>query len=150
MRRWTLVVLALAACSRADRVNDARALVLSGEWRLELKSESQVGGTPETGRIALVAVRRDEHSLPGTPRLLAAGAVTMDEGTIERRVSDGTRVVVHPADGDSVLLRFASARGEYYVNLVGALRGDTISGVWQSVLARSSGSGGGFLMVRQR
>jgi hypothetical protein len=152
MNRYAAVAfIVMAACAPSRSVTDRRAVALEGDWRLELHDASGQAGKPETGRIALVAVRHEAGQLlPGEESLLAAGAVSMDDGTLERLVSDGTRVTAHAAGGDSVSLRFASARGEYYVVLAGTLHSDTLAGEWRSVLARTGGSSGRFAMIRRR
>ena len=144
------VGLLLTACTTTERIDDPRAPALTGDWRLEMRRAAGTIAASETGRIALVAVQRDKPTLLGDAHLLAAGAVTMNEGTIVRRIADGTRVEAYPSGRDSVQLRFSSEHGEYDVTLVGALRNDTISGVWQLVIGRSSGATGVFQVTRPR
>lgn len=74
----------------------------------------------------------------------------MFEPVLGEPVPDGTPVQARTTQGDSIMIEFASARGDFQVYLTGVLRTDTLEGRWRSVLGRSSGSGGTFLMIRVR
>ncbi len=150
MVTYVAVAAAVVACAPTGQLTDRRAVALEGDWQLELRDEARTAQPPALGRMALVGVRSDARAVSGDARTLAAGAVSMDDGALGRLIADGTRVTASAAGGDSVMLRFSSTRGEYYVVLRGVLRGDTVSGGWQSVLARSNGSGGKFRMTRHR
>ena len=150
LRVMVIMCATVAACAPADRITDRRAMVLEGDWRLELHDESSPQGSPSTGRMALVAVRHAVGPIRADDQSLAAGAVSMDAGALEQRVADGTRVAVEGAGADSVTIRFSGTHGEFSVVLSGVLRGDTVSGEWRSVLSRSQGSGGRFRMTRRR
>jgi hypothetical protein len=151
MRRLLMITsMGIVACGSTDQATDRRAVAIEGDWQLELRAEANAMLPPARGRMALVGVRSDARVASGDAKALAAGAISLDDGALERRIADGTRVTVLAAGADSVLFSFSSARGEYYVVMRGVPRGDTVSGVWQSVLARSSGSGGNFRMTRHR
>jgi hypothetical protein len=100
--------------------------------------------------LALVAVRRGSEPARDEGRLLAEGVISLFEAALGERLPDGTSVYARMARGDSTVLDFASERGDYHVYLAGVLRGDTLKGRWRSVVGRSSGSGGIFVMTRQR
>lgn len=146
---WRILVAlsaACLACRSPDRVIDRRAAALEGDWRVVLHTDA---GT-STGRIALVAVRGDVRALGEAGRPLAAGAITMEQGSLERRVADGTRVDVAEAPGDSVAIRVASRRSEPEMILTGMLRGDSIVGAWRGAITRTSELRGRFVVTRAR
>jgi hypothetical protein len=100
--------------------------------------------------LALLAVRRNAGPANDEDRLLAEGVMSLFEPARGERLPDGTSVYARMARGDSIVLDFASERGDYHVYLAGVLQGDTLKGRWRSVVGRSSGLGGIFIMSRQR
>ena len=119
-------------------------------WCLVMDNEASPNASGACASVALVVVRHDAKSARDEGRLLAEGAISMFDPALGERLSDGTSVYARTARRDSVMLDFASTRGDYHVYLAGVLRGDTLSGRWRSVLGRSNGSGGRFVMTRQR
>jgi hypothetical protein len=136
----------LTACTPAASIPDQRSTALSGTWCLVMDGDSP----GKCASLALVAVRRDAGPAPDEDRLLAEGVISLFEPARGERLPDGTSVYARTARRDSVMLDFASERGDYHVYLTGALRGDTLKGRWRSVIGRSSGLQGVFIMSRLR
>jgi len=119
-------------------------------WCLVMDGEASPRVSGSCASVALVAVRREAEPARDESRLLAEGAISMFDPALGERLPDGTSVYARTARGDSVMLDFASARGDYHVYLAGVLRGDTLKGRWRSALGRSSGLQGAFVMNRLR
>jgi hypothetical protein len=152
MTRPILVIACglLTACAPRASTVDPRSAALAGIWCLAMDDGASNRTTGSCASVALVAVRRDAEREHDERLLLAEGAISMFEPVLGERLPDGTPVQARATRGDSVTLEFAAARGDYQVYLAGVLRGDTLKGRWRSVIGRSSGSGGAFIMARQR
>lgn len=157
MRRPILHVACglLMACAPPAGTVDPRANALVGVWCLRMAPATPAPPSPvqppsACASVALVAVR--QHAEPARIErvLLAEGAISMFEPSSGERVPDGTPVMVRTARGDSVAIEFASAHGDYTVYLTGVLQGDTLDGRWRSVLGRSGGAAGRFVLTRVR
>lgn len=151
MTRPILVIACglLTACAPGASSVDPRSTALAGLWCLVMDSVASTTASGTCASVALVAVRRDAEPA-SEKQLLAEGAISMLDPALAERLPDGTPVQARLALGDSVTLEFGAARGDYHVYLAGVLRGDTLEGRWRSVLGRSSGARGSFIMTRQR
>lgn len=152
MKRPALIIACglLAACAPTAGTFDARSTALAGMWCLVMDSEGPANAPGKCASMALVAVRREAEPAPEEGRLLAEGAISMFEPARGERLPDGTSVYARMARRDSIMLDFASERGDYHVYLAGLLRGDTLKGHWRSTVGRSSGLQGVFIMSRLR
>lgn len=148
MTRSVLIIACglLTACTPAASIPDPRSAALAGTWCLVMDSVAP----GKCASLALVAVRRGSEPARDEGRLLADGVIAMFDPARGERVPDGTPVQARMASGDSIMLDFASERGDYHVYLAGLLQGDTLKGRWRSTVGRSSGLGGIFVMSRQR
>jgi len=148
MTRSVLVIALglLTACTPSASTPDPRSAALVGTWCLVLDSDAP----GKCSSLALVAVRRDAGPAHDENRLLAEGVISLFEPARGERLPDGTPVQARLASGDSIMLDFASERGDYHVYLAGLLRGDTLKGRWRSTVGRSSGLQGAFVMNRLR
>lgn len=152
MTRAILVIACgvLSACAPKASTVDPRSASLAGIWCLVMDGGASNKTMGTCASVALVAVRRDAELARDERLLLAEGAISMFDPALGEPLPDGTPVRAHAAPGDSLTLDFAAARGDYHVYLAGVLQGDTLKGRWRSVIGRSNGSGGIFVMTRQR
>ena len=152
MTRQILLIacVLLMACAPSTGTIDPRATSLVGAWCLRMDRATPAQPAPSCASVALVAVRHDAPPAPDERTLLAEGAISLLDISIGERLPDGTPMNVHSARGDSVMLGFASPNGDFQVYLTGMLQGDTLRGRWRSILGRSGGSNGTFVMTRLR
>ncbi len=139
----------LAACEPEASTLDPRSNALAGLWCLVMDGQTSTRTSGLCASVALVAVRRDAKPARERRRL-AEGAISMFRTELGEPLPDGTPVHARTTQSDSVMLEFATTRGDFHVYLTGVLRADTLAGRWSSILGRSRGSRGTFIMTRVR
>lgn len=155
-----LITVAPLACSDRvalqDRADSLRARWLAGMWdasfALDVSLAQRDFPTPPVrGRIALLPNRWLDGSYPGIDALSDYGTYDVDFTSfgIEPRARGETPTVVAGWTGrDSVQFVLTSGVPSLSIVLRGRVVGDSITGRWTYTVARASGGGGQFVLVR--
>jgi len=141
-----LLLLAAAACSRADASRPDHPERLDGAWTVELRLEQPatltrdtLGVPPVRGTVVLLENERVRGAagLSGAPTHV--GVYSADLAPLALRSGgEVPTLVARMAAGDSVEIAFDPARGHPFVGR-GVLAGDSVTGHWWAGGGRTAG-----------